>query len=214
MLSERQQRVISALVDRAPRLVAVYRTAVRELNREAEDGFASSRVSVICHCMRELMMGLLEDLTDNPIERVKPTSGSQLERLPNLLAKHPDLDLGLEQDIVPVPRAVAQALRSLISTVAKEQGRNLSNATDLVTKGGDKQHPAVKQWRETYRFFVRWAHIDSHKGDRELPTDDELLARVNVVEDVIEVRTADFFPNWTVVQDLLATINEPLEEDV
>jgi hypothetical protein len=160
------------------------------------------------------MMGLLEDLTDDPIERVKPTSGSQLENLPKLLAKHPDLDLGLEQDIVPVPKAVAQAFRSLISTAAKEQGRNLSNATDLVTAGGDRQHPAVKQWKETYRFFVRWAHIDSHKGDRQLPTDVELFGHVKVVEDVIEVRTAAFFANLTAVEELLATINEPLEEDV
>jgi hypothetical protein len=163
---------------------------------------------MICHCMRELMTGLPAAMADTAIPRPKPSSGSLVAKLPELLANHPDVDLGIDQDIVPVPKKVAQALASLVTTVTQEQGRNRSNAAALVTDGSDPKHPAIKQWLDAYEFFVGWAHLDrNHERDGKLPGNEELLAVIRVVEDVIDVRTTVFFENLHAVEDLLASAN-------
>lgn len=213
-LDERQRRVIDVLQDRSPRFAGIYRTALGALQVPAEEGCESARISVVCHCVRELMNGLPVVMADTAIPRPKPSSGSLMRKLPELLAKHPDVDLGVEQDMIPVPKAVAQTLDSLIGTVVKEQGRNRSNAAALLTGGDDNKHPAIKQWMDAYEFFVGWAHFDRNfERGGQLPTDADLLAAMKVVEDVIEVRTAVFFENLHYLEGLLAQINAPVEED-
>jgi hypothetical protein len=213
-VNDRQQNVLSVLRERSLRLAGLYETALTTLHTPAEVGYESVRVSVICHCMRELMLSLQNVLIDNPIERVRPSSTDLAKTLPQVVERHRELDLGADQELVPVPKAVAQAVGSLVATAIKEDGRNRANAAALVTGGESRSHPAVKEWLDLYnKFFVSWAHVDSHDG-RDLPTDAELLARMKIVEDVIDVRTTDFFPNLAVVEELLATINEPLGEDV
>ncbi len=213
-LDERQLGVINILRERNPRLAGVYRTALGTLHTAIEEGCESARISVICHCMRELMNGLPVILAETSIPRPRPSSTSLTTKLPGLLADHPDVDLGADQDMVPVPRAVARVLDQLIRTVVQEDGRNRSNAAALVTGGEDSGHPAVKQWRDAYQFFVGWAHIDrNHEGDRQLPDAAELLGAMKVVEDVIEVRTAAFFENLNSLEGLLAQINAAVEED-
>jgi hypothetical protein len=158
--------------------------------------------------MRELMNGLPAVMTDSAIPRPNPSSVALTERLPGLLAQHPGLDLAAEQDLVPVPKAVARAFSDLIGTVTSEQGRNRRNAAELVTGGSDTKHPAIKHWSEAQRFFLGWTHIDrNHSQDRELPTDDLLRENIRVVEDVIDVRSTQFFENLHLLQDLLAEAN-------
>lgn len=207
-LDERQTRVIEALQDRSPKLASMYLAALSALGAPAAPGGETARISVICHCMRELMNGLPPVMTDSAIARPTHSSGALKDKLPGLLAKHPDLDLAVDQDLVPVPKAVAQAFSELISTVASEQGRNRRNAAEIVTGGSDIKHPAIKHWTEAQRFFLGWTHIDrNHSQDRELPTHDVLLTNIRVVEDVIGVRSALFFENLHSLQDLLAEAN-------
>ena len=124
---ERQDRVIKALGDRSPRLAGMYRSALSMLRDKPESGCEIARVSMICHCMRELMTGLPAVMADTAIPRPKPPSGALVSKLPNLLAEHPDVDLGLDQDMVPVPRKVAEALAALVTTATQERsGSQLS----------------------------------------------------------------------------------------
>jgi hypothetical protein len=207
-LDERQTRVVEALEGRSPKLAGVYRAALLALATPAAAGGEAARISVVCHCMRELMNGLPSVMTDSSIPRPSPSSGALVDKLPGLLAKHTDFDLGANQDLVPVPKQVASAFAELIGTVTREQGRNRRNAAELVTGGADTKHPAIKQWVACQQFFVGWTHLDrNHAQDRELPTDDELLANIRVLEDVVEVRTALFFDNVHSLEDLLADAN-------
>lgn len=210
----RQLRVTNILRDRSPKLAGVYQTAIGALRLPADDGCEAARISVVCHCMRELMNGLPAVMADTSIPRPKPSSGSLMSKLPELIANHPDVDLGADQDMIPVPNAVARAIDSLIGAVVKERGRNRSNAAALVTDGNDNKHPAVKQWMEAYEFFLGWTHLDrNHERVEQLPSDEDLVANMKVVEDVIEVRSAAFFENLHALEDLLAEINATLEED-
>ena len=53
---ERQARIHDALVSRSPQLAALYVTALEHLTTLAVAGREAARVSVICHCMRELAL--------------------------------------------------------------------------------------------------------------------------------------------------------------
>ena len=211
---ERQDRVIKALEDRSPRLAGMYKSALSTLRGRSELGDETACVSVVCHCMRELMLNLPSAMGDSTTSRPEPSSSSLLAQLPSLLSKHHDLDLDLDLDMVPVPKKVAQKFSLLVKTRVQEDGINQDNFSALVTGGSDTKHPAIKQWKDAYRFFVKWAHLDRHdERGGALPSDDELLASIRVVEDVIEVRTAVFFTNLHSIEDLLAGINASSEED-
>jgi hypothetical protein len=125
-----------------------------------------------------------------------------------MLASHPDLDLNADQDAVPVPREVASHLDALIRTRTREDGRNRTNTAALVVGDGTGDHPAIKQWQDAYRFFVKWAHLDQNDlGESALPSDEAVELQIRVVEDVVEVRTAAFFENLHSLQELLNDIN-------
>jgi hypothetical protein len=212
---DRELRIMGALrdKDRRRRLAGVYQTALRALHTPADEDCESARISTICHCMRELMNCLPEAMADNFIRRERRSTGYWIEKLPKLVTKHPDLNLSADQDMVPLPKVVAQAFASLISAGVKEERRNRSNASALITRGDDRKHPAIKQWTDTRRFFVKWAHLDTHdEAERQLPSDAGLRAAMKVVEDIIEVRAAVFFDNFRSVQGMLAEINAPLED--
>lgn len=191
----------------------MYRTALDLLAVPAIPDCETARISVICHCVREVMNGLPAVMSDASIPRPHPSSGALLKQLPKLLTEHPDTDLELDQDLVPVPRKVAEVLASLISAVTKEQGRNRTNTAALVTGGLEEDHPVIDQWNRAYQFFVSWTHLDrNHDHGRSLPSDAALSRQLRVVEDVIEVRSALFFENLHALEDLLAEINEVEEE--
>jgi hypothetical protein len=178
------------------------------LEQELEDGCETARVMVICHCMRELMLNLPSIMPDTTIPRPDPSSGKLAGLLPDILAKHPGVDLAADQDLVPVPKEIANTISALASAAAQENGRNSFNDAVLVTGLGDSKHPAVKQWRNAYGFFLGWTHLDrSHASGRELPHDEVILRHMRVVEDVIEVRTRVFFDNLKSLQGLLDSIN-------
>ncbi len=204
----RQGRVTQNLTDRSPKLAGMYKSALRILDSEPEPGCEAARVAIVCHCMRELMNGLPTALADTAVPRPNPSSGALLSKLPGLLAENPDLDLNADQDVVPVPKAVARHLHKLVGARAREDGRNRMNAAAVVTGGTDTEHPVINQWNDAYKFFLGWTHLDrNHEGDRELPSDESIRAVIRVVEDVIEVRTTAFFENVRTLQDLLNEIN-------
>ena len=74
---DRALRIIGAVEDRSPRLAGVYQVALRKLRTAAQDGCESARISVICHCMRELMNCLPAAMADNFVQREKLSSGSR-----------------------------------------------------------------------------------------------------------------------------------------
>lgn len=206
IFGQRQHDILNRLRERSGVHAGLYATAIRELGTPAIDGLESARVSVICHCARELMLGALDVLVDTPEPRPKPSSGSLAKGLPSVITREGGPDLRADQDLIPIPRAVAAAFADLIDASTREQGRNQRNAAALVTGSADGSHPLIKEWGDAYGFFVQWAHVDQHHR-KELPDDATLARRLRVVEDVIEVRMNLFFENLSTVEDLLALAN-------
>lgn len=207
-VDERRRRVAKALEARSPRLAGMHRSTLSILRSEPEAGCEVARVSMICHCMRELMLNVPAVIADSIIPRIDPSSTTLVARLPGLLARHSDVDLDIDQDMIPIPKAVAQEFALLVKTRTQEDGRNRSNAAALLTGGSDSTHPVINEWKKAYDFFVGWAHLDrNHERGGKLPDDEELLAVIGVVEDVIDVRTRVFFENLHALDDLLAAAN-------
>jgi len=203
--ADRRVRVLEALRGRSVKLAGMYQTLCRTLEAPSEEGCEVARVSVICHCGRELMNGLPSVLSGIDIPRPNPSSAALKDRLPQLLA---DVDLGLDQGLIPVPRKVAATLDELIRTVAREQGRNRRLASAAITDETDDAHPAIRQWGEAQRFFSKWTHLDRvPDSDRTVPSDDIIRGHLRVVEDLIETRTAAFFDAVRSVEDILAMAN-------
>lgn len=210
---KRRARISEALKERSSRLAGMYVTALREFDSAPSSGQETARISIICHCMRELMNGLPVIMAASITPRPEPSSSSLAARLPDLLAKHPDLDLRAEQDMVPVPSEVASAIADLVSAAVMERGLNMANAAALLTDGTDTAHPLIDQWKAAQYFFMQWTHLDRNlDGARVLPTNDKIELHVRVVEDVIEVRTNLFFENLSAVEDILRLANAQEDE--
>jgi hypothetical protein len=207
-LDDRQTRVFEALTERNQKLAGLYRAALANLEAQAAPGEDAARVSIVCHCMRELMNGLPSAMSDSSFPRPKPAATTLMRQLPDLFERHPEIDLDAEQDLVPVPRLVARQLATLMRTVAQEQGRNIRNAAALLTGNPGTRHPVLAQWSDAQKFFLHWTHLDRNQDeDRDLPSDDTIAAHIKVVEDVIEVRTAMFFENLRSIEDILKAAN-------
>lgn len=206
--SKRESDVAQALRGRSAELAGLYLSVMRMLESSPEEGCEAARISMICHCMRELMNGLPAVLADTAIPRPSPSSGALAAQLQELVSERDDMDLSADQDLVPVPREVARAVAALVQASAQEKGRNQLNAAALVTGQTHLNHPAVGHWQRAYDFFIGWTHLDrNHASSRQLPRDDELVAEMRVVEDVILVRTALFFQNLRTVEVLLEKAN-------
>lgn len=211
---QRRAQVADGLRARSERLAGIYLAALHELASTASTGGEAARVSIICHCMRELMNGLPAAMAANAVPRPKPSSSSLVAKLPDVLSEHPQLDLRAQQAMVPVPAEVAAVIADLVEAAVKERGLNVVNAAALLTDGTDLAHPLIGQWKAAQSFFLEWAHLDRNTdGGRELPSDSEITAHIRVVEDVIEVRTNLFFTNLSAVEDILALANAQEDGD-
>jgi hypothetical protein len=207
-LGARELRVHRALLDISPKLAGMYQRTIQEVQSHGDLHIAAARVSIICHCMREVMNALPALLADSATVRPNPSSATLVNQLPELLASHPIPNPRPTDELTPVPQALLSAIRAIADAAAKESNANTSNAMALISSYHDAPHPVIQQWRSAQHFFLEWTHLDRNpSAERTLPSDSVLLNNIRVVEDVIEVRTNLFFENLRVVQDLLDIAN-------
>lgn len=213
-MDERQQRIFDELWARRPDLASMYRAALVLLAEPPKAGDERTRVSYICHSMREVMNRVLRTMGTNPSPRIKPSSGEQVQALPDLLSRFPGLSLNGEGESIPIPREVAVAIEKLIKTAVQEKGRSRDDIASLLTDDRNSEHAAVKRWAETQRFFVKWAHIhDAPTELSELPSDDLLRIHVDVFDELFDAVITDFFARLRSVEELLADINAVQEAE-
>lgn len=211
-MDERQQRILAALVERRPDLASMYRAALVLLSTPASVGDERTRVSHICHSMREVMNRVLGAMGNTASPRIRPSSRQQVQSLPDLFVQFPGLSLDADGESIPVPRPVAQVLDTLIKTAVQEKRRSRDDVASLLTDDGNSEHLAVKRWVETRDFFVRWAHLQDDAPElSELPNDDILRSYVSVFDELFDTVVTDFFTLRHTIDDLLTEINSAVE---
>jgi hypothetical protein len=202
-LDQRETGIHRTLLKQHPELASMYRDALRMPSSSVDDDDRRTRLAKICHAMRELMNRFRGGATTSAPSR------DLVSGLPDLLAAYPELDLrASDQDLVAVPGPVAEVFGKILEAAVQEKIRSRERVADFLTDDGNVDHPAVAQWMDTSRFFVRWAHIWAKPvAVEDLPADGELRAKIRIVEDLIESVTKLFFEARRDVDDLLLAIN-------
>lgn len=209
MSEDRQARITAWLEEKRPDLASMYRAAHELLAGTAKPGDERTRVSYICHSMREIMNRLPGALGIVGAVSGGPRSSTQVRKLPALASRFPNLDLRQEVENVPVPQELAVVLDELVRAAVAEDGRVATNAAALLTDDGNTKHPAVREWRDTTDFFVKWAHLHDEQSDPEvIPSDDDLRQRIELAEALMDGIRAEFFDSLHAIEDLLAEANQ------
>jgi hypothetical protein len=206
-LDDRRRAIYEALALKDSAIAGLYSSAIRFLVQPPAEGEERARVACIGHAMRELMNALPGVLGDSDSRGARREANVRLRKLIELLRRSPDLDLGQDLDYVPVPRDIARALDSYSKQQALETRRVLEDAATLLTGGENLQHPLRGQWNSTRDEFTGWAHVGRDASERPLPSDAQMEAAILVIEEVIEVRTAEFFDSRHALEDLLSELN-------
>lgn len=205
---DRQTRLATWLEEKRPDLGSMYRATLELLANAAEPGDERTRVSHICHSMREVMKHLPEAISATGREEGRARSDSFVRRLPSIVVKYPALDLAQDAENVPVPQEIARLLDELVSAAISEDGRFLADIAAFLTDTGDARHPAVREWYATYNYFVKWAHLHGEQSNVDaLPTDDDLTSRIDSIEVLMDEKRAEFFDSLHAIEDLLAEAN-------
>lgn len=199
------------------KLAGVYRRAIYLLDEVPPTGEELVRVALIGHCMRELMNRLPDVLNDVPnmLRPIKPSSDTLRDTLVELLDASGEM--GSSEAYVSVKIEVVEALQTFAAAVRAESARAAEKDSVSVTQTRGANHAAVQHWRKARRFFVSLTHLDSRIGadaDAErLPTNDEILRNVVVVEAALRSRLFGFFDARREIDQRLALINELIPDE-
>ncbi|VXB05339.1 hypothetical protein [Citricoccus sp. K5] len=213
-LDDRQKRIFEALVEKERAdLADLYRSALDLLASAPEENTQRTRISYICHSMREVMNRVLGAMGNSASPRIRPSTDDQVQVLPNVVAQYPDLALDAEGESIPVPQAVAEMFDKLIKTAIQEKRRSRDDVAALLTDDDNSEHAAVTRWIESRTFFVKWAHLHgTHMDVSELPGDDVIRDHINVFDELFDGVITGFFTLSHSIEDLLAEINAPVME--
>jgi len=187
------------------------------LEEKPPEGEELVRVALIGHCMRELMNRLPDVLKDVPgmLRPTRPDSKALRKQLLEVLAASEELNV--TGNVVSVPGDIVEALNLFAAAVKAEAARGLEKDSVAVTQTRSSNSPAVKQWTAARRFFMDFVHLDSFVGDdggaSRLPTDEEIVERLVIVEAALRSRLFGFFQSRRALDQRLASINEPLPNE-
>jgi hypothetical protein len=209
-----ERRDLQGLIkERSPELAGIYGLSISLLSTPATEGEDRARLAIICHGMRELANGVPFVLAEEFVTRSGVSASDLVQELPAAAADQPAIDLSGELAYVVVPRELAERLVGLIDVAKSEEAQSNENAALLITRSGDLNSPAVKQWQRAKRFFVKWAHWDRKSAAdaelREIPCDGSVIEQVIVVEDFIRVRLAGFFESRRALVGIVGNFNAP-----
>ncbi len=224
LFNPERQALHGQLGDLSPRLSGLYRRLIRLLDEKPEGSEHLARVSLIGHCVRELINRLPDILADVPdmLEPVIPKSGDMVRRLPGLTERYtetlamvsgPTSEDGNHQrtDLVPVPRPLFEALHDITNATARETARAKERDAVVVARARTASGPAYARWRAARKFFMEFTHLDNHVGqeERQIPSDEQIIEHLGVVEAALSSRLTGFFDNRRILDEFLSEVNQP-----
>lgn len=122
------------------------------------------------------------------------------------------MDLAMDVENVPVPREVALTFKRLIDAAVHEDQQRISELAAFLTDDANPKHPAVREWRSLSEYFTKWAHLQDRR-DEPVPPDQHLTDKIETFEDHVDGMRLAFFASKSLIEDLLASANKPLDVD-
>jgi hypothetical protein len=208
LLDDRQQRIIEWLSEEHQDLASLYESALFFLNNSLMTGNERTRLSLICHSMRELVNRLPDAFGIPSPDGARSDYSNQYQLLSDIAVKYPNLDLLASIEYVPVPQELAVALENLIANSKVANIRRVDQLAAMLTEDQNSRHPVVKEWKKLSQFFVEWAHLSRAQSlIANLPTEDELRSQIRSVEEIIYGIVAPFFDNRHLIDEILKNAN-------
>lgn len=207
-----RREMYRALLDRNVELASLYRAAIRELGQPIEDGEQASQVALVCHAMREFMLGLPGVVSADVHKRGMDVT-TLTQDLPDMADLNPNMVLDSPLQDVPVPNAIARQLALIIQAERDSTGRIRANARLLLTGDEGVDGPQVKTWIDTYRYFQSQAHWGRDSRQSPLPTMPQLDAKITLIDTLMQPRVLPFIEQRPRVEDLLRQINLPVAKE-
>jgi hypothetical protein len=214
----RRRRDLHAALSRVDQVIAgLYEQMIDCLDRP----LVASRLVVAAHCAREMANNLVDHLGD--VEGLPEYVGGSKQRqeLARTWVAH-EAALGPYQrpvdtttvtgesvstPLMPVPRELVERTRQIVEIELGAPTRAGQRSSALVTGRLDlAEHASVRLFRESVRFFQRYAHL-RHGEPIDLPDREELLRQLVRLEEPLMGRVGDFFARKAEIMDLLARAN-------
>ncbi len=207
--NEEREHLHELLEQVNPTLAGLYHLAIHLIDESPHSWEDKARLSLVGHCFRELMNRLPDALDD--VEGV-PT-GNQSEETKSLIELLQAHEAYRSEPIErPVPRDLLHALDRFAA--ARETGARIELKRDAAAVLGtdDVHDPALGPWRRARKFFMKRTHINYCDGTEEekdvLPSTEQLMEHVQVVEAALRVRRGKFFDSYKEVEDIVSNANE------
>lgn len=212
-----------------PELSALYENAITLLSEEKIPGKEHVRLSMIGHCVRELINLLPDALKD--VEGMLLSgwkdNNAETEKLIGSLEEEAGGDIGnLVSDETDNSGQARRALitqrtlNAMAEWAKSEQEKKVrERQRDSVTVLGsiDSKNPALIPWGKARKFFMRRTHIKRsfplHDNLINLPGDTEVLYHLSAIEACLRVRLCGFFDIYDEINDLLEDANMIREKD-
>jgi hypothetical protein len=206
-----------------PALAGLYRQAILLMDSQPMPGDDKARLSLVSHCVRELMNNLpdaLGDVKDFPAnrrgdeEKARADLIAAVEMLEGMPRDQP-VEAGSPLDKpgkVTVPADFLDAAVNFAGVFKDGETRVRLRDSAALLGYIDRYHPALKPWKAARDFFMSFAHLDRHKSDRPgghgLPTDERVMAHIAIIEASMRVRLGAFFDSLNEVRALAGQANE------
>ncbi len=222
--NEDRQALHKLIEEVDPALAGLYRQAIMLMDSSPIPGDEKARLSLVSHCIRELMNNLpdaLGDVKDFPASRGgdEDKARAGLVAAVNNFRGLPAQQLEAETapanppDKVTVPADLLDAAENLVGVFKDGETRGELRDSAAVLGYIDRYHPALKPWRAARKFFMSFAHLDRLKatgsGGRDMPADDGVMTQIAVIEATMRVRLGAFFDNLNEVRSLADQANTP-----
>jgi len=205
-----------------PALAGLYRQAILLMDSSPIPGDEKARLSLVSHCVRELMNNLpdaLGDVKDFPASRGGDENRARagliaaFDEFEGMPAEQPGetADPSGQPNKVTVPADLLDAAVNLVGVFKDGETRGVLRDSAAVLGYIDRYHPALKPWRAARDFFMSFAHLDRLKaagsGGRELPTDEQIMTQIAIIEASMRVRLGAFFDSLNEVRALADQAN-------
>jgi len=196
----------------------LYSAAIDLLEADVPASRARHRIVMVSHNVRELINNAPElfDDVEKPPRGVTNTKGA-LDALGEAWDDDRD-SLGDHSDhrrfakLMREPFTVRGRLLAAAAKAITEQRTGTSNnqsrqSATVLGRPGGRQDPTLRAWLIAQRWFVTNSHLDSSCESGTVPDDEEVLAQLRVVEDVLHARLAPFFEVKDELDELLGEAN-------
>lgn len=220
--SEDRQALHRLIEEVDPALAGLYRQAIILMDTPPIPGDEKARLSLVSHCIRELMNNLpdaLGDVKDFPASRGGDenkaraglvTAVNKFKGMPVVQPVEETTETNPAENVT-VPADLLDAAENLVGVFQDGETRGELRDSAAVLGYIDRYHPALKPWRAVRKFFMSFAHLDRLKatgsGGRDLPSDEQVISQIAIIEASMRVRLGAFFDNLNEVKALADQAN-------